>query len=411
MKRNQLKKKKSKKSPLINTQERLNHFQTKFPYKFRQVFESFQKGQQEISDGFVQKAKESFEKALMIYPDYIPALNQLAAVYGLLKDNAEAIKIVKKVLTLDDKNVFALIQGAIFLFRQEQVKEAEFYAKKALASFHEREGYDAYHDYDMLQKLVEMLSVLKLDVDVKNLYEKRKNQLSPMSYYLVAISFSNEGLYHEAREALQKIHQDTPIKENAAILDKCLKISLEEKLEVPKLAIDDETCLKQMMSIIEKFGNEKNLAQKAKINNNDNVTKEGQALISTGMGITELLSRYTKDKLVSLVKFYKIRGYSKLNKNNLIKLIEEEIYSKRLWEASLDITERKIYDTLVEKGLIFTEKQLMEFFREDTENFIEEVVSDTNFEEMKSNFGKLMAKGILFFGVNEEKSWQIQVIN
>ena len=249
MKRNKVKKKKLKKSPLLAAQERLKDFQTKQPYKFRQVFENYQRGQQELNQGDIQAAKNSFEKAVSIFEDYIPAQNHLAVIFGILNNYLEALQKVRKVLTLDDKNVFALTQGAIFLYRLGREKEAGNYAEKSLTAFYGREGHDPYHDYDMLQKLVEMLSVLRKDDLLTELYQVKSAHFSPMSLYRSALALSNEGDNEEAQTAFQKIKTSEPIKEKGEILKNNLQLFSEEKLPIPLLYAEDELGFEQLMAI------------------------------------------------------------------------------------------------------------------------------------------------------------------
>ncbi|WP_161568191.1 tetratricopeptide repeat protein [Anaerobacillus alkaliphilus] len=258
MKRNQTKKNKIKKSPLIGTQERLSSFQKKSPHKFRQVFEYHQHGQRKLTEGNVGEAKGSFENALSIYPEYIPAQNYLAVIYGMLGNFKEAFQFVKKVIKLDDRNVFALIQGAIFLFRLQRGKEAESYAQTALASYQEREGIDPYHDYDMLQKLVEMFSVLRLDKEICELYTKRKQQLSAISLYRSALAISNEKNYEEALLALRSIKGDQALAEKSTYLAQSIELFMEESIRVPLLFAEEDSGFEQLMAVYRLFvGEEK----------------------------------------------------------------------------------------------------------------------------------------------------------
>ncbi len=249
MKRNQLKKNKIKKSPLVGTQERLSNFQKKSPHKFRQVFEYHQQGHRKLTEGNVGEARGNFEKALSIYPEYIPALNYLAVIFGMLGNFLEANQFIKKVLKLDDRNVLALIQGAIFLFRLGKGKEAESYARKAEISFQEREGLDPYHDYDMLQKMVEMFSVLKLDSDLTKLYYKRKQQLSSISLYRTALALSNEQKYEEAVLVLRSIKSDQALVEKSTYLAKSIELFIEEDLKVPFLYAEEDSGFEQLMTV------------------------------------------------------------------------------------------------------------------------------------------------------------------
>ncbi|OIJ13798.1 hypothetical protein BKP35_08440 [Anaerobacillus arseniciselenatis] len=249
MKRNKVKKKKLKKSPLLATQERLKHFQTSQPYKFRQVFENYQKGLQQLNQGDLQSAKNSFEKAISIFEDYIPAQNHLAVIHGILNNFQEGFQKVRKVLTLDDKNIFALTQGAIFLYRLERENEARNYAKKALSAFNEREGHDPYHDYDMLQKLVEMFSVLKEDELLSGLYKEKHAHFAPMSLYRSALALSNEGYIDDAQKAFEKIKVNEPIKEKGEILKNNLLLFSEEKLPIPLLYAEDDLGFEQLMMV------------------------------------------------------------------------------------------------------------------------------------------------------------------
>lgn len=260
MKRNHLKKNKLKKSSLAESQERLSNFQKKSPHKFRQVFDHYQKGQRELNQGIVNDAKTSFEKALTIYPEYIPAQNYLAVIYGLLGNFKEALLFVKKVIKLDGRNVFALIQGAIFLYRLQRGKEAEGYAEKALIAFKEREGIDPYHDYDMLQKLAEMLSVLRLDKDLCELYNARKTQLSPISLYRSALALCNEEKYTEACSVLKEIKENS-LKEKSTYLAQSIELFVQEELPIPMLLAEEETGFEQLMAILPLFTGEEQQKQ------------------------------------------------------------------------------------------------------------------------------------------------------
>lgn len=250
MKRNQMKKNKIKKSTLAGTQERLSLFQKKFPHKFRQVFELFQQGQRELNVGNVAEAKLKFEHSLKIYPEYIPSQNYLAVVYGMLGDYKEAINYVKSILKLDDYNVFALIQGAIFLYRIHREKEAIGYARKAIVAYQGRRGIDPYHDYDMLQKLVEMLSVLRLDEELVVLYNIQKAHLSPISLYRSSLALSNQEKYEEAIDTLNNINcEDASLIEKCNYLNKAISIFNKENLPVPMLYAEEDLGFERLMAI------------------------------------------------------------------------------------------------------------------------------------------------------------------
>lgn len=252
MKQNFSKKNKTNKYSQAATRERLSQFQRKFPYKFRQVFDYYRDGQKELREGAVQEAKASFEKALSIYQEYIPAQNQLAMIYGMLHHYKEALQFARIVVKLDDKNVLAFLQGAIFLYKLGQEKEAESFAKSALIAFHEREGQDPYNDYDMLQRLVEMLSVLRDDKILSNLYKVRKSQLSPMSFYRAALALSNQGFIEDAISALQSIKEGSDYTEQGEFLENGIKIFVNENLPIPKL-YEEGTGVKQVMVVSSLF--------------------------------------------------------------------------------------------------------------------------------------------------------------
>ncbi|OIJ17417.1 hypothetical protein BKP37_02630 [Anaerobacillus alkalilacustris] len=638
MKKNHVIKKKIKTSSIANTLERLNQFQTKQPQKFKQVFDYYQKGQNELNHGLVHQAKDSFEAALRIYREYIPAQNYLAVIHGLLNNYLEALKIVKQVIRLDDKNVFAYIQGAIFLYRLDRKKEAEAYSQRALHSFHEREGHDSYTDYDLLQKLVEMLSVLREDETLSKLYHERKSQLSPMSLYRSALSLSNEGHYDEARVAFQTIYDHTPIKEQVRLLDRSLKLFVEVGIPVPLLFAEEEEGFKltmavaslfdgeetkkqasfnyiknnesvemkelikrllktnkledwvkkSLLSILADFGeamepitvlldgeiqlislqpveltlNEnlgevflkgkvkasegsyldaidlftkvkseaptylpvylqlanthlkikefekaktaldeaKNIAPLASVflgyskyyfdigdmtsamehvsqfdtrelenkedifeavllkikitteltdktravdvlkeekekfelvldgwkefemDLNNLISKEKpkveavepvnirQVAVTEPLDLLEIFERYTKDKLISIVKFYKIRGYSKLNKKDLISLIIKEVYENKLWKTSLTQKELSLYNSLAEKGTSLSEEEVVKHSATDANLFFIELRDNTDFNDMKSDHGSLLLKGALIATLNDEKEWQLQLV-
>ncbi|MCT8140483.1 tetratricopeptide repeat protein [Anaerobacillus sp. CMMVII] len=248
MKRNHGKKNNRKKSQLASANQRLVNFQKNSPQKFKLVFDHYQQGQRELQVGAISEAKISFENALRFYPEYIPALNNIAVIYGLKGNYREAFLYVKKVIKLDEHEVFALIQGAIFLYRLQREKEAEVFADKAFVSFEQREGIDPYHDYDMLQKLAEMLSVLQLDDKLSRLYMTKKAQLAPISIYRSALALSNQELYEEACTAFTYI-TDASLKEKSMYLHTSLELFLQENLSVPKFYAEEESGFEQLMAI------------------------------------------------------------------------------------------------------------------------------------------------------------------
>lgn len=634
MKRNKLKKKKHTKSTLARTQERLTNFQTKYPYKFRQVFENYNLGQRQLSGGRIEEAQGSFEKALAIYNEYIPAQNHLAVIYGMLHNYKEALLTVKKVLKLDDKNVFAFIQGAMFLYRLDREKEAISYAESALKAFQEREGHDPYNDYDMLQKLVEMLSVLRQDAIVSQLYKVRTTQLAPMSLYRSSLALSNEGFYEEAYQALDTISGSNELQQKASSLKDGMQMFLKHFLPLPMFYAEEHQGFEQLMVVsallkgeeqheqaaidyfknnyndwslqvmkalltsqelsdwvkkgllailadwgeakqpltimldgikqqvtlqpveltlngeLEKAYNEgkvlltekkfkdainkleviregaptyvpvylqlaevytiesdfpkaKELLEEAvniaplapvylgfskyylainepekasqyldrfdirELENADDVyeaislkvktllqtaghdqamaslqkekekfgalngwnrfeenllellddapkqtsadAKKGQSGISTSMDLSQLLERYTKDKLIGLCKSYNIRGYSKLNKKVLIELIITEVYNNHRWKQSLSADEELLFEKLSKFGNHVYEAQLLPNFKDELEELLIELENRTAFETMNSHLGKLLAKGVIFVGVSDNNEWMISL--
>ena len=80
-----------------------------------------------------QQAAQKFEKAVLEYPQYERAYNNLGVMYAQLGENDKAMAAFKRAVELNDKNADADRNLARMLIRQKDYPQAEELLKKALA--------------------------------------------------------------------------------------------------------------------------------------------------------------------------------------------------------------------------------------------------------------------------------------
>ena len=94
---------------------------------------AFEQGMSAWQKKDYQKAAEKFEKAVLDYPKYDTAYNNLGVMYAHLGQNDKAMAAFKRSVELNDKNGDADRNLARLLIRQKDYAQAEELLKKALA--------------------------------------------------------------------------------------------------------------------------------------------------------------------------------------------------------------------------------------------------------------------------------------
>jgi tetratricopeptide (TPR) repeat protein len=149
------------------------------------------------------------EKLLQKYPDFVPALNNLAQIQAVEGDRDAAIRTSQQVLEQEPDNIHALSNLTRLHFLLGHPDEAHQYAQRMKQS---QAGAS-----DRWSKIAEALAFLGDDAGILELYERarRAGELEPphtdaLFYHLVAAASLRQGKVKQAKKFWQKAIEVNP---------------------------------------------------------------------------------------------------------------------------------------------------------------------------------------------------------
>jgi tetratricopeptide (TPR) repeat protein len=155
------------------------------------------------------KGRQLAEKLLRSYPDFSPALNNLAQLFAVEGEFDQAMRTSLHVLEIEPDNIHALSNLTRLNFLKGQPAEAEAYARRLKVS----RGDAA----DRWMKIAEALTFLEDDEGVLDLYARAKaaNELKPpdvdeIFYHLLAVAAYHRGKEKEAKNYWRKALKINP---------------------------------------------------------------------------------------------------------------------------------------------------------------------------------------------------------
>ena len=176
-----------------------------------------------LGAGQYRQARQIGEKALRLWPDFVPVLNNLGQIYAVEGELERAIQVAQHVLEIDSQNLYATSNLARLYFLNGQPEEAQEWARQLKASHAEAS--------DRWNKIAEALTFLGDDAGVLALYEqaKKAGELEPPAvdkifYHTLAVSALKLGREKDARRFWKKALKLSPgfewAQENLADLDR-----------------------------------------------------------------------------------------------------------------------------------------------------------------------------------------------
>jgi len=151
-----------------------------------------------LDHGEYRQGRRVAEKLLHSFPDFIPALNNLAQIFAVEGEFDQAIRTSLRVLEIEPENIHALSNLARLHFLGGRPEEAAEYAQRLKGS--QADASDRWF------KIAEALTFLEDDEGVLALYERAKaaGELEPphvdeMFFHLLAVAAYHQGLEKEAQ--------------------------------------------------------------------------------------------------------------------------------------------------------------------------------------------------------------------
>jgi tetratricopeptide (TPR) repeat protein len=161
-----------------------------------------------LDHGEFQQGRRVAEKLLHSFPDFIPALNNLAQIFAVEGDFDQAIRTSLRVLEIEPENIHALSNLARLYFLGGRPEAATEYAQRLVRS--------QANASDRWFKIAEALTFLEDDEGVLALYERAKaaGELEPphadeIFFHLLAVA-----AYHQGREKEAQIYWQKALKIN-----------------------------------------------------------------------------------------------------------------------------------------------------------------------------------------------------
>ncbi len=156
-----------------------------------------------------RRGRQLAEKLLHSFPDFVPALNNLAQIFAVDGEFDQAIRASMRVLEIEPENIHALSNLTRLYFLSGRPAEAEAYARRLKSS-----RADAA---DRWTKIAEALTFVEDDEGVLALYERAKTarELEPphtdeIFYHLLAVAASYQGKEKEAQNYWRKALKINP---------------------------------------------------------------------------------------------------------------------------------------------------------------------------------------------------------
>jgi tetratricopeptide (TPR) repeat protein len=156
-----------------------------------------------LSHAEYRRGRQVAERLLGSYPDFVPAINNLAQLYAVDGELDQAIQTSQRVLAIEPENIHALSNLTRLHFLSGRPVEADRYAQRLKGS-----RADAT---DRWTKIAEALTFLEDDLGILELYERAKaaDELDPpdtdeIFYHLLAVAAYRLGKEKEAQKYWRK---------------------------------------------------------------------------------------------------------------------------------------------------------------------------------------------------------------
>jgi tetratricopeptide (TPR) repeat protein len=162
-----------------------------------------------LAHGEYRQGRRVAEKLLRSFPDFIPALNNLAQIFAVEGEFDQAIRTSLRVLEIEPENIHALSNLSRLYFLGGRPEEAAQYAQRL-----KRSQADATERWT---KIAEALTFLEDDQGVLDLYKRAKaaGELEPphvdeIFFHLLAVASFRQGKQKDARIYWQKALKINP---------------------------------------------------------------------------------------------------------------------------------------------------------------------------------------------------------
>jgi tetratricopeptide (TPR) repeat protein len=162
-----------------------------------------------LAHGEYQQGRRVAEKLLRSFPDFVPALNNLAQIFAVESEFDQAIHTSLRVLEIEPENIHALSNLARLHFLGGHPEDAAQFAQRL-----KRSQADAAERWT---KIAEALTFLEDDEGVLDLYKRAKaaDELEPshvdeIFFHLLAVAAYHQGKQKDARIYWQKALKINP---------------------------------------------------------------------------------------------------------------------------------------------------------------------------------------------------------
>jgi hypothetical protein len=148
--------------------------------------------------GEYQKAKDCFEKAIAIKPNYVDAHNNLGNIFKELIENQKAKSCYEKAIKINPNYSSAHYNLISTLIKQSKFKEAELSYQKAIELIPNFNNNDIRFNSDNLHKLSRLEKAISLNPNINNtLISSGKNLNSTNLQFLSPSPLEYEEFYRE----------------------------------------------------------------------------------------------------------------------------------------------------------------------------------------------------------------------